>query len=512
MIQNKTVDNKRIARNTLFLYVQLFLTMLIGLYVSRIILDALGETDFGIYNVVGGFVALFAIISNAMTTATQRFLSFELGKGKDSKIGSVFSMAFYIHMTLAILIFLVAETLGAWFVRTQMNFPTCRVSAAIIVFHFSVFTFIVNLLCIPYNAALIAYEKMSVFALLNVTEAVLKLIVSIIILHTGFDKLIFYAFLLALGTFLIKVSYSIYVHLNFQKCRISTKIEKEYLKQMFSFVSWNLIGSSAMVLKEQGVNVLLNLFFGAAVNAARGIAYQVLHAVSGFVSSFQMAMNPQIIKLYAAGNKDEMFKLVFRGCKYSYLLMLMVSLPLLIKTHFILNVWLVKVPDYTVIFTQLVIITTLVDSLSYALITSVHASGKVKVYQIINGSFLLLVVPISYICFLFGSSPTSAMIVGLIISVICHFIRLAILNRIINFPFLSYLREVTFNVFKASIVAWIITYYLTTLFNQSVFFDILAIILSLFISAISCFYIGLNIQDRKVLISIVMNFLKKQRR
>lgn len=437
-------NNKRIAKNTLLLYVRMLLTMGISLYTSRVVLATLGETDFGIYNVVGGFVSMFTIISGAMTTATQRFLSFEIGKGEKGDVRTLFSTAVVIHLILAFIILILAETIGLWFVNTQMNFPPDRYTAVNWVFQFSVLTFMINVISVPYNAVIVAYERMKAFAYVSIIDVTLKLLVVYLLVISTADKLIVYAILLALIAITIRVIYGIYCNRNFPLCKCDFKWNKTHSTKILSFVSWNLIGSIAGVAKEQGINVLLNIYFGAAINAARGIAYQVLTALTGFVSNFQLAMNPQIVKMYASDEKENMFRLVFRGSKYSFIMLLFLSLPIIFEASFILNIWLTEVPDYTVIFLRLVLLTALVDSLSGTLITSMHASGKVRDYQIVVGGLSLLTLPLAWLTLKSGLPPYFAMIVGLCISIFCHFARLVLLNKSIGLPIGKFLQKITF--------------------------------------------------------------------
>lgn len=447
---NQNSNNKRIAKNTLLLYIRMLLIMGISLYTSRIVLAALGEVDFGIYNVVGGFVSMFSIISGAMTTATQRFLSFEIGKEENGDVRTLFSTAVTIHLLLAFIILILAETVGLWFINTQMNFPANRYTAVNWVFQFSVLTFMINVISVPYNAAIVAYERMKAFAYVSIIDVTLKLLVVYLLTISTSDKLIIYAILLAAIAIAIRLIYGIYCKKNFPLCKCDFKWNKKYSNQMLSFVSWNLIGSIAGVTKEQGINVLLNIYFGAAINAARGIAQQVLTALTGFVSNFQLAMNPQIVKMYASDEKTEMFKLVFRGSKYSFIMLLFLSLPVILEAPFILNIWLLEVPDYTVVFLRLVLLTALVDSLSGTLIASMHASGKVRDYQIIVGGISLFTLPLAWLALKSGLPSYSAMIIGLCISVSCHFARLVLLNKSIGLPIGKFLRKVTF---KSTLVA-----------------------------------------------------------
>lgn len=503
-------NNKRIAKNTLLLYVRMLFMMFIGLYTSRVILDKLGEVDFGIYNVVGGFVTMFTIISGAMTTATQRFLSFEIGKGEKGNVKSIFSTMIYIHLFLALIILIVGELIGVWFLNTHMNFPSDRYDAANWVFQLSLFVFMLNVINVPYNGALIAYEKMSAFAYFSIFDAIFKLAICYVITMTPFDKLIVYAILMALIQTVLLAMYFFYCRVKFKECRFTGKFNKEYGKNVGSFVGWNLIGSLAGVAKEQGVNVVLNMFFGPAVNAARGVAYQVLSKLNGFVSNFQMAMNPQIIKNYAAGERENMYKLVFRGAKLSYLLLLTLSLPVIIEAPLILGVWLKEVPDYTVVFLRIAIFTAMLNTLSNPLVVSMHASGKVRNYQIVVGGLSLLTLPFVYVVLKLGASPYWAMIIAFIVEFVCHFARQYMLTKSIGFPMWKFSKNVTFRVYLITAISMV----LPVLANQSIsitFWRFLCVCVLSLLSTIGFgYFLGFNTNDRLLIKENVVSVIQKK--
>lgn len=501
-------NNKRIAKNTLLLYVRMLFMMVIGLYTSRVILDKLGEVDFGIYNVVGGFVTMFTVISGAMTTATQRFLSFEIGKGKDGNVKGIFSTMIYIHLFLALIILLLGEVFGVWFINTHMNFPSERYGAANWVFQLSLFVFILDVINVPYNGALIAYEKMSAFAYFSIFDAVFKLVICYVITLTPYDKLVVYAALIAVIQVSLLAMYFFYCRVKFKDCRFTGKYNKEYGKNVGSFVSWNLIGSFAGIAKEQGVNVVLNMFFGPAVNAARGVAYQVLSKLNGFVTNFQMAMNPQIIKNYASAELDNMYKLVFRGAKFSYLLLLTLSLPIVIEAPLILNLWLKEVPNYTVIFLQIAIFTALINTLSNPLIVTMHATGKVRDYQIVVGGLSLFTLPLVWVALKMGTAPYMAMVIAFAVEFVCHFARLYMLVRSIKFPMMAFIKDVTLRV----IVITVLSLILPILAYQSIHITIvrfLVVCILSFISTIGLGYmLGFNKTDREYLRTKVVNTVR----
>lgn len=503
-------NNKRIAKNTLLLYARMLFMMVIGLYTSRVILDKLGEVDFGIYNVVGGFVTMFAIISGAMTSATQRFLSFEIGKGEKGNVKGIFSTMVYIHLFLAFIVLIVGEIVGVWFLNSHMNFPVDRYDAANWVFQLSLLVFILNVINVPYNGALIAYEKMSAFAYFSIFDAVFKLAICYVITLTPFDKLVVYAVLMAFIQILLLAMYFVYCRFKFTECRFTGKFNKEYGKNVCSFVGWNLIGSLSGIAKEQGVNVVLNMFFGPAVNAARGIAYQVLSKLNGFVTNFQMALNPQIIKNYASGERENMYKLVFRGAKLSYLLLLTLSLPVVIEASLILGLWLKKVPDYTVIFLQITIFTALLNTLSNPLVISMHASGKVRDYQIVVGGLSLLTLPIVYVALKMGAEPYWAMIIAFLIEFACHFVRLYMLVRSIRFPMLRFLKDVTLRVCVITALSMIFPILAYNVISVTVLRFFTVCVLSVLSTIGLGYYIGFNKSDRLKLRTKVVNIINKK--
>lgn len=508
-MSNQTSDNnKRIAKNTLLLYVRMLFMMVIGLYTSRVILDKLGEVDFGIYNVVGGFVTMFAVISGAMASATQRFLSFEIGRGKDGNVKGIFSTMLYIHLFLALIVLVLGEIVGVWFLNNHMSFPADRYDAANWVFQLSLLVFILNVINVPYNGALIAYEKMSAFAYFSIFDAIFKLAICYVITLTPFDKLVVYAVLMAVIQIALLVMYFIYCRFKFKDCRITGKFNREYGKKVGSFVSWNLIGSLAGVAKEQGVNVVLNIFFGPAVNAARGIAYQVLGKLNGFVSNFQMAMNPQIIKNYASGELVSLYKLVFRGAKFSYLLLLTLSLPIVVEASLVLSLWLKEVPQFTVIFLQITIFTALINTLSNPLIITMHATGKVRDYQVVVGCLSLLTLPLVYIALKLGAAPYMAMVIAFLVELVCHFARLYMLVRSIDFPMVAFLRSVTFRMVLITMISLV----LPALAHQTIAITswrfIVVCILSLMSTIGFGYYLGFNKADRNILRTKVATVVK----
>ena len=427
-------DNKRIAKNTLSLYFRMILTMVVSLYTSRVVLATLGIEDFGIYNVVGGIVVMFGFLNTAMSVATQRFLAFEIGRNDIFQLNKVFSTAILIHIIIAAIILLVAETVGIWFLNTQLSIPIDRIEAANWVYQFSVLAFVINVIAVPYNALIVSYEKMEVYAYISILEVILKLLIVYLLNCFGFDKLKFYAILVFAVALLIRLIYQIYCNRKFPTCRFRFVWEKNILKNMTSFSGWSLFGSVAYIAKGQGVNVILNIFFGALLNAAWGISQQVNSAVLMFVQNFTTAINPPIIKAYAQGDRERMFSLLFNGMKYTFFLAFCLIVPLLFETKFVLSLWLKDVPDFTIAYMQYVLIAIGIELFSHVMGTTIQATGKIKWYQIIIGTILFLNLPFSIVAIRLTNSPISPMYVAVILSIISMVFRFWILHRLIHYP------------------------------------------------------------------------------
>lgn len=392
-----SANNKRIAKNTMLLYVRMLLTIIVGLYTSRVVLNTLGVNDYGIYNVVGGIVAMLAFLNSAMTAASQRFISFELGTQNLQKLKNVFCTSITIHITIACIIFIIAETLGLWFLNTHMNIPVDRMTAANWVYQCSILTFIITVISVPYNACIVAHEHMKAFAYISIIEVTLKLIIVYLLLILPTDKLIVYAILVLCISLIIRLIYSIYCKKNFKECTYQFKFNKRLFKEMFAFAGWSIIGNLGFSLKDQGSNIILNLFYGTAINAARGVALQVNGIINTFSNNFIMALNPQITKQYAAGHIKESIQLVYAGCRYSFFLLSIISIPIIINLDYLLSLWLGTVPTYTVEFLYFSLIAALINSMAIPLVTAMQATGKIKTFQITICIIMLCELPLAYI-------------------------------------------------------------------------------------------------------------------
>ena len=475
-MSNQTSDNnKRIAKNTLLLYFRMLFMMAVSLFTSRVVLNTLGVEDYGIYNVVGGIVAMFGFINGSMSSATQRYITFALGKGDKNRLQTVFSTTLQIHTLIAGVIVLLGETIGLWFLYNKMQIPADRMDAAFWVLQCTIIAAVVMIISVPYNADIVAHEKMSAFAYISILEVVLKLAIVYMLLVFSFDKLVLYAFLLLAIQILIRFCYSYYCNKHFEETKYKHVWDKALFKEMTGFAGWSMFGNLAAVLFGQGLNMLLNVFFGPVVNAARGIAVQVQNAVQQFVGNFQMALNPQITKTYAQG---EMHKLMYRSARFSFFLLFFLSLPVLFETKFILTVWLKIVPDNTVVFLRIMLCTSLIYTLSNPLIIANQATGKVRKYQAICGIILLMILPISYISLRLGLPAYSVFIVHFLMESLTQVVRMFLLRPLIGIRIRDYLRYIY------SPVLWVIA--VSVILPAFVYFNMEDTVIRFFIVGIVC--------------------------
>ena len=489
-------NNKRIAKNTLLLYFRMIVLMLVTLYTSRVVLDALGESDYGIYNVVGGVVAMFGFINSSMASATQRYITFALGRGDKANLQKVFSTSLQIHALISVLIVILGETVGLWFMYEKMQIPADRMDAAFWVLQCSIVSTVIMILSVPYNADIIAHEKMSAFAYISVLEVLLKLAVVYALLISPCDKLIFYAILILAVQLLIRFCYSIYCNKHFEESKYRKVWDKVLFKEMTGFAGWSLFGNLSGVLFGQGLNMLLNVFFGPVVNAARAVAVQVQSAIQQFVGNFQMALNPQITKTYAQGEMNEMHKLMFRSARFSFYLIFLISLPVLLETEFILRVWLKTVPENTVVFLRIMICTSLIYSLANPLMIANQATGKVRKYQTVCGSILLLILPVSYVCLKLGLPAYSVFIVHFVMESVTQIARMIMLRPLIGIRVKDYFRNIYARVFLVVVLSVILPLSVYENMNDTVLrFFTVCVICMLSVSLVT-YTIGLSGNER----------------
>lgn len=433
-----SINNKRIAKNTLFLYLRMIVVMAVNLYVVRAVLDLLGVVDYGIYNVVGGVVHMFSFINSTLATSSQRYFSIELAKGDLKSLNKWFCLNVTTFFIFIIVFLIIAETIGLWFVNTQMTIPEERMFAANIVYQLSIITFCIHFFNIPYTAMIIAYERMSAFAYISILEAILKLGIVFLLMVISWDKLILYALLMFLISCGITSSYIIY-NLNFFKAsKYHFYWNKEEMKELLSFSGWHFYGTFSVVIRSQGINILLNLFFNPAINAARAIAYQIYAAVNQLSHNFFVAVKPQIYKSYAKREFNELYRLITRSTIMCSFLVSILIFPLLANTNFVLSLWLKEVPDYAIIFTKLVLINGLIDATNGPTTASILATGKIKIYELTVANMTIAILPISYIALKLGAEPTVTMIVSILISIVVTITRAVFLNKMIKFPLKMY--------------------------------------------------------------------------
>lgn len=492
-------NTKRIAKNTLMLYVRMLFGMLVSLYTSRVVLQALGVEDYGIYNVVGGVVAMFSMISNSLSSSVSRFLTFELGKGNLEGLKRVFSTSLSIHVALVLVIVLLSETLGLWFLNTHMTIPENRLYAANWVFQASVLTFVINLLSVPFSASIVSHERMSAFAYIGILDIMLRLLIVLFIAYSdwNFDRLIIYSLLLVGVVCIMQAIYWNYCTRNFEECKFGLSFDVNYWKEMSSFAGWNFIGCTARLFKDQGVNILLNLFIGPIINAARGIANTVNNVLASFSGNFMTALNPQITKSYAAGDYDYMFSLVERGSRFSYYILLLFALPMLFETEFVLTLWLKHYPAHTVNFVRLILIVTMCDILSNTLINLQVATGKIRNYQLIVGSMLLMNFPLSYLCLKIGFPPESTFVVAFVVAVFCLLLRLWFLREMVGLSIKRYLYRVCGNVLCVTLVAAVIPALLYMQMSDGLMRFLLMCVLTMLCSSMAIYFVGCSNNERK---------------
>lgn len=470
--------------------------MIIGFYTSRVVLNVLGVEDYGVYNVVGGIVTMFTAISGSLSAAITRFLTFEIGKNDLVALKKAFATSIIIQVILCCIVLILAETVGLWFLHNKMLIPSGRMIAAEWVFQFSLVAFCLNLINVPFNAVIIAHERMNIYAYMSIYEVTAKLGVAFLLAISPIDKLVFYAALLVLVSLSSRIIYGIYCNRHFEECRVRMSFDKPFFKQMFSFAGWNFIGVFASVLRDTGGNVVTNMFYPPTVNAARGIAIQVSSAVRSFSQSFLVAINPQITKSFAANETEYTNKLVFSGAKLSYFLLLAMALPVLCNTHYLLELWLKIVPDYAVLFVQLVLIMVLVDSISETMITLMLATGDIRNYQILVGGMVVLNLPLSYVFLRLGFQPEIVIIIAIIISALCIFLRVIMLNRMVGLPIKQFMYDVFAKILIVSIISGIFPYYLTQQMEESFKTLVISTCICIVISAFVIWLVGFNKSEK----------------
>lgn len=501
-------NNKRIAKNTLLLYIRTIFLMIITLYTSRVILEQLGVDDYGIYNVVGGVVAMFSVISSALSSSISRFITFELGKGDIKRLTTIFSTSVNIQLGLSAIILLVGETVGLWFINYQMNIPADRLVSANWVLQCSLLTFCINLISVPYNSCIIAHEKMSAFAYISILEATLKLLICYMLIVSPIDKLIAYSLLMLFVAMLIRFVYGMYCTRNFEECKYRMCYEKEIVKEMTGFAGWSFFPNVAWIFNTQGVNVLINLFFGVALNAARGIASQVESAVMLFVRNFTTALNPQITKYYANGDKENMFLLMCRGTKFTYFLTLLMVLPLFLETEYVLKLWLKEVPTHTVIFVQLSIIGSIINNIGNTCYTACQATGNIKRFSIVVTTVGFLVFPLTWLGFKLGLPVESTYIIYILVYICVSIANMLMTRWLLQFPLSMFLRKALLPMVSTTVLSAILPVLLCIHMQSSFIRFLVTCIVSVLSTCVVIYITGLTQGEKDLFNRKLFNRIK----
>lgn len=505
-------DNKRIARNTALLYIRTLITTGIGLFTTRVFLQTLGIENVGIYNIVGGFVSMFSLLNGSLTNACSRYITYDIGIGDLRRLRKTFVTSVTIHIIIGIFILIVAECIGIWFLNNHLNINPNRMYAANWVFQCSLITFFLNLINTPYQSLIVSYEKMDTFAYMSIFDVICKLLILYALLLTKNDKLIVYAILMCFISLLIFLIYRIYCIRKFEVARkVTLKIHKDLFQDMLSYAGWNLFGTGSMILRNQGIDVVLNLFYGVTINAAKGISNQIQGVIYSFVSNFQMAINPQITKTYAVHDYERTIYLIQQGSRFSFYLLLFLSMPIMILINPILKIWLSEIPPYTAIFVQLTFIYLLLDTLSRLLIITIMATGKIKKYQIIVGGTKLFAVPLTYIYIkYFNGSPISGLIVNIILEILCLGQRLYFAKHIINLNIKDYTINVIFKSWGIFIIAYIIPILATQITISNIWiYLIINTIICITAATLIIYTLGLNMYEKSLIHNYILNKLNR---
>lgn len=508
LMDNKSSQNKRIAKNTIYLYIRMFFAMAVSLYTSRVVLDVLGVIDYGVWNVVAGAIGMFSFFNSSMSTATSRFLMFELGKHDKSNVQKVFSGACTIHLIIALLVLLLGETIGLWFLQNKLVIPEDRIFDANVVYQFTILSTMISITQVPYNASIMANERMDVYAYIEMANICLKLLITFALIVLPFGKLVTYGFLSFVVTFLIAMTYRVYCTKKIGRCKFILSKDIDVIRPMLSFSGWDLYGNLSVMARTQGVNMLLNIFFTAAMNAASGIATQVQGAIMSFALNIVQAFRPQIVKSYANGDTSRMCTLIIKSSQYTTILLLLFTIPLCMEIDFVLGLWLKEVPNYASIFCIYTLVFNIFTNLAGCVVYGIHATGKVKRVSIFNGTVYLLVIPVSYISYKFGGQPQIAFAFN-VISVICGMLsNIYVLHLYVpDFKIGSYMISVLLKTLCIALVAIIGCFYIKVLLDASFTRLMLNCIYSFFCMVTFTYLFIMDVDERKLLVDKIRKII-----
>jgi O-antigen/teichoic acid export membrane protein len=501
-------NTARIAKNTLMLYFRQILIILVNLYTVRVTLNILGVEDYGIYNVVAGVVTMFRFLSNSMATSSQRYFSFEIGRGDFDRLKKIFSLSFVIYILLDLIILLFAETIGYWFVNNKLVIPAARLEAAQWIYQFAILSFLLTVITTPYMALVIAHESMNIYAYISIGEVILRLLIVYIIQRMAVDSLKLYGFLMFAATFINTGVYRFFCAKKYKECRFRVYWNYSLFKELIGYVGWNFFGSISTVVRNQGTNILLNIYFGPGVNAARAVAMQINSAIMSFAHNFTTAVRPQIVKLYASGSRSQMLSFVFYSTKTTSFLLLFFILPLQLELLFVLHLWLKQIPENVLIFTRIMLGNALIDSISYPLMSASQATGEIALHQMVIGGILILNLPISLIVLSIGFSAASVQIVGVGLSLAAFFARIVILSRQLQYSLYNYLKNVIMPVILAGVVGTIIPVIFVSLCPMGIIRFFVTLLITMASLGLSVFFIGFSRHERLLIIHKISSFKK----
>ena len=505
------VDQRQIARNAILLYVRMALMMLVSLYTSRIILYSLGETDFGIHNVVGGVVMMFSFLSGTMSTACQKFFALEISRGNQKELNRTFNLCLLVFLAIIVLISILCETVGIWLLNRKLH-TEGRLDAARIVFQCSIISFALSIIRSPYQGMIIIKEKMKVFTYISVIEVMANLGVALMLKFSDKDRLILYGVLLIGVNLLVSLCYVIYCHVFYKECRLHPYWDKKKIKEIFDFAGWNMLGALAGICKSQGLNILLNMFFLPAVNAARGMAYKVYSTVQLFGDNFITAFKPQLLKSYSEKDNSDFFKLICQSTKFSFYLLFIISFPIILETPLILDVWLKDVPELTVYFTRLILAVSLIDILSYPLGSAMQAYGKIRRYQIEVSGILLSIVPISYVLLKMHFPPETVFYVSIVISAFSIFYRVIFISRCLGLDKKNYCKTAIKPILTLILVSSVIPILLVCYMTHGILKFFVVCGSAVLLTAVTVFSLGMTVTERKHTITFVTEFINKHKK
>lgn len=506
---NISASNKRLVKNTLILYLRMFFTMAIGFYTSRVVLSTLGIVDYGIYNVVGGIVGMLSMLNSAMAGTTQRWITIAIGVNDSKYLQKVFAVGLTAQCIIGGIVFVLTESIGLWYLYNYAVMPMERIDTAFWVFQISLFTLLLNIINVPFLGSVIAHEKMGVFASFSIVEVIMKLIICFILTITLFDKLLVYAILLFFASIINFLWLQIYCYKKFSEARFRFGWDKRMYKEMWNLTSWTMVGHVSLICYTQGITLLINLFFGPVLNAAYSIANQATNIINQFSSSFQTAINPQITKSYAAKQYDEMHKLVYRSSKFSYFLMLIIAVPLFYEANFLLEIWLGKVPEHSVVFMRSGIFIAMLTAVRNPLVTAAVANGNLKKYQLVVNGILMMVAPLLYVAFKLGATAEWANIILLIAMFFAVLASAFMLQRMIFLNFRAYIKDVIYRIIVVSILSFTIPVFLYIQIEEGWCRLIILGIFSVIVTVVSIYVIGLTSNEAQLIKELVLKRINK---